>query len=279
MTKRRAIITGAAGGMGRACARLLGTTQALVLADVAAPALEAFANELRHEGYEVAGVHAGDLGGEDVLSGIAGHVSADVPFTLIHTAGLSPSFAGWEKIMDVNLIATEKLLRAIEPSLSPGSVAVLIASSAGHMMPRVAEADAIMADPLAADFWPRITAAVEDMAAQVPVAGLAGISYTFSKQAVLTICEQRSISWGKKGARIVSISPGMIATPMGRKEAETPAGAAVAESAPAGRTGTAIDIALAARFLASEEASFISGCDLKVDGAVVAAMGHAMKAA
>jgi len=79
--------------------------------------------------------------------------------------------------------------------------------------------------------------------------------------------------WGKHGARIVTISPGLIQTPMGRKEvAETPGAAETRDAAPAGRAGTAMDIALAARFLASDEASFITGSDLKVDGGAVAAM-------
>lgn len=269
-SRRRALITGAAGGMGRACARILGTTHDLVLTDVAEPALEGFANDLRGEGYTVLGAHAGDLGSDAVLAALTGHLLSDQPFSVIHTAGLSPALAGWEAIMQINLVATEKLLCAIEPKLTAGTAVVVIASSAAHMMPRMAEADAVMLNPLAPDFMDRIAPLVQQAYEQTPIMGLGGVSYTFSKQAVLDIVRRRAVAWGTR-ARITSISPGMIATPMGKQEMEKTAGAVeVAQATPAGRTGTAFDIALAARFLASEEASFISGCDLQVDGGAVA---------
>lgn len=266
--RRRVIITGAAGGMGKACARVFGQTHDLVLTDVT-PTLAAFAEELGNEGFTVLGANTGDLGGDEVLNALTSHLAGQ-PFSLIHTAGLSPSLASWERIMQVNLVATEKLLRAIEPSLVAGTAVVLIASSAAHMMPRTPEADAVMRDPLAPDFMERIGVLVQQGFERVPVMGLAGASYTFSKQAVLDIVKQRAVAWGTR-ARITSVSPGMIATPMGRREIAQTAGAAeLAQATPAGRTGTALDIALAARFLASEEAGFVSGCDLQVDGGAVA---------
>jgi len=269
-SRRRALITGAAGGMGRACARILGATHDLVLTDVAEPALEGFAKDLRAEGYTVLGAHAGDLGSDAVLAALTGHLLPDQPFSVIHTAGLSPALAGWEAIMQINLVATEKLLCAIEPKLTAGTAVVVIASSAAHMMPRMAEADAVMLNPLAPDFMDRIAPLVQQAYGQTPIMGMGGVSYTFSKQAVLDIVRRRAVAWGTR-ARITSISPGMIATPMGKQEMEKTAGAVeVAQATPAGRTGTALDIALAARFLVSEEASFISGCDLQVDGGAVA---------
>src|ERR1700740_1610357 len=150
--RRQVIITGAAGGMGRACARMFGTTHDLILTDVAAEPLTAFADALRHEGFAVPCAHAGDLGSDAILSALAGQLTESAPFSLVHTAGLSPSLASWDRIMQVNLVATEKLLRTIEPRLVPGSAAVLIASSAAHMMPRNPEADGVMQDPLGAAF-------------------------------------------------------------------------------------------------------------------------------
>lgn len=278
--QRKSLITGAAGGMGRACARLFGATHDLILTDVAAEPLNRFADELRAEGYNVIGVHAGDLGSNELLSAMARELKSDAPFmqpyTLIHTAGLSPAQADWQSIMTVNLVVTEKLLRALEPLLAPGSVGILIASTAGHLMPPIPDVQAILDEPLAADLLDRIGPFIEAMGAQAGPAGARGISYSLSKQAVLRLCEQRAPHWGKHGARIVTISPGLIQTPMGRKEvAETPGAAETRDAAPAGRAGTAMDIALAARFLASDEASFITGSDLKVDGGSVAAMKHA----
>ena len=97
-----------------------------------------------------------------------------------------------------------------------------------------------------------------------------------SKRGVLRLCERKAAHWGQRGARIVSISPGLILTPMGRKElAETAGAAELNDAAPAGRSGMAMDITLAAKFLASEEASFITGTDLRVDGGSTAAMRFA----
>ena len=267
--RRKLLITGAAGGMGRACARLLGATHDLILADVAASALEAFADELKADGYGIAGVHAGDIGDDATLAALTAHVEG-APFALVHTAGLSPSMAGWQPILEVNLVATEKLLRAVEPRLAPGSVAVLIASAAGYVPVALPDAPAILADPLAGDFITRIGALIAGATGGAE-SGSSGLAYALSKQAVLAIAEKRAPAWGAKGARIVTISPGLILTPMGRKElAETPAAREFAQAAPAGRSGSAMDIAMAARFLVSDEASFVTGSDLKVDGGSIA---------
>jgi NAD(P)-dependent dehydrogenase (short-subunit alcohol dehydrogenase family) len=267
-SRRKVLITGAAGGMGRACARLFGMTHDLVLTDVIAPALDGFVAELTRDGYTVAVARAGDLADDEVLADLAGAVGDSAPFSLIHTAGLSPALADWRAIMRVNLIATEKLLQAIEPVLAPGSAAVVIASIAGHMVAAMPEADALMKTPLAPDFLDRIGALIET---QGGASGTGGLSYMLSKRATHALCEQRAMAWGQRGARIVTISPGMILTPMGRTEMEkTPGAAQMAEIAPAGRAGVATDIAMAALFLASDQASFITGCDLRVDGGATA---------
>lgn len=271
MTPRdTALITGAAGGMGRACARLFGATHTLVLSD-ASPTLAGFADELRIDGYPVATTAVGDLNDDRVLARLTGAIDPAKPLKIIHTAGLSPSQADWRAILSVNVVATERLLRAVEPVLAPGSVAVLIASSAAHLGIDIPGASAILADALALDFLDRIGALIEGVSGG-SAAAASGMSYVLSKQAVVTLCERKSVRWGGMGARILSISPGLTLTPMGRQELEkTPAAVETRDSAPAGRPGTAMDIALAARFLASDEAAFITGTDLRVDGGTIAA--------
>ncbi|MBB6253281.1 SDR family oxidoreductase [Nitrospirillum iridis] len=271
-SRRRVLITGSAGGMGQACARLFGATQDLVLTDVDATRLEALAGDLREEGYTVLATHAGDLGDEALLADMMGALGTGSPVTLIHTAGLSPAQADARTIMTVNLVATERLLRGMEPILSLGSVAIVVASMAGHMAAPPRDISALLDDPLAAGFLDRTMAAIDDMGTG-GAAGAAGLSYTLSKWAVIRLVERHSVAWARRGARIVSISPGVILTPMGRRElAETPGTRQFAEATPAGRPGRATDIAMAARFLASDEASFITGCDLRVDGGGVAFM-------
>lgn len=264
----RAIITGAAGGMGRACARLLGATMDLVLAD-AAPALEAFGAELRSDGYTVAAAIVGDLGHPQVLHALAEEARPGFA-CLIHTAGLPPS-APWRRVMEVNYVASVKLLDALEPFLTPGAVAVLIASVAGHIAPRAPEVDAVLGEPLDPALIPRLEAAIRRGLPASDEAEMGALSYFLSKRKVIELCEDRAVAWGARGARIVSISPGMTFTPMGRHEAEVDkACAALVTGTPLGRWGTPMEIASAAAFLISPAAAFITGSDLKVDGGSVA---------
>ena len=277
LPRRKVLITGAAGGMGRAAARLMGAQDDLVLTDVSAAEIDAFAGELRTDGYNVE-AHAGDMSDDGLIAALVRDVSAgDKPFAMVHTAGLSPSLADWRAIMQVNLVATAKLMRALEPALVPGTALVLIASSAGYMMPIMPEVDAVLADPLAPGFMENIEGIITNMGGANSQGGMGGISYTLSKRAVHTMVQARGVAWGPKGVRVTSISPGMIATPMGKSEIANTTGAqALLDATPAGRVGTAMDIALAAQFLCSDAASFISGTDLLVDGGGTAGMKLAM---
>jgi NAD(P)-dependent dehydrogenase (short-subunit alcohol dehydrogenase family) len=265
------LITGAAGGMGRACARLFSTSHDLVLTDVATSSLDHFAEDLRDEGAIVASARTGDLNDEGLLNALLADLGDEGPVTLIHTAGVSPSQGDWCTIMNVNFVASVRLLNAIEPRLRPGSAAVLVASIAGHMFPAIPEVQAILDQPLAQDLLDQLAPMVGMMAQGAGPSGDRGVGYGISKSAVLRLVEQRAKSWGERGARIVSISPGMIMTPMGRREmAETP-GATIEElGSPLKRAGAAMEIAFAARFLLSGDASFITGTDLRIDGGSIA---------
>jgi NAD(P)-dependent dehydrogenase (short-subunit alcohol dehydrogenase family) len=139
------------------------------------------------------------------------------------------------------------------------------------------EVEKVLAEPLAPGFMATIGGIINHMGGANSPGGMGGISYSLSKKAVLNICTSRGLTWGPKGARIVSISPGMIATPMGKSEMANTSGAqALLDATPVGRVGTAMDIALAAQFLCSAAASFISGTDLLVDGGGTAGMKLAM---
>ena len=164
------------------------------------------------------------------------------------------------------------LLDALEPLLGPGAACVLIASVAGHLGPQDSSIEGLLADPL----HPGLFDALESpLAALVSTLGgkMESHAYSFSKRAIIQLCEQRALDWGAKGARIVSLSPGVIATSMGRMEAASGDRAqAMIDATPAGRWGTADDIAAATEFLLSDAANYITGCDLRVDGGAVAAM-------
>ena len=173
---------------------------------------------------------------------------------------------------DGDLVASARLLDAIEPRIAPGSVAILIASTAGYRMPVVPKIQALLDTPGAPDLIDRLGPMLAGIIGEGNPMGMAGASYSLSKQALHRLCEQRATAWGARGARIVTISPGLMLTPMGYSEIESTSGAAAMRGAnPIPRTGTAMDVALAARFLASDDASFITGCDLRIDGGSIAA--------
>lgn len=272
-----AVITGACGGMGVACARLLGRRYRLALTDIRPAPLTDLAEALAREGYALAACVAGDLADPATTAALAAAVQeAGSLRSLVHTAGLSPALAGWEAILRANLVATEHLLAAFEPQLTPGTVAVLIASMAGHLTPADPDIDALLDAPLAEDFLQRVAPHLQRLSRPDDAHGAASPAYGMSKRAVIRMVERRAPAWGRHGARIVSISPGTIWTPMGRTEADTnPAAAAVVAATPVGRWGTAMDIANAVDFLSSDLAGFITGCDLRIDGGVTPALAGA----
>lgn len=265
-----AVITGANGGMGRACARRLGATLDLVLTD-ASPALGDFARELEREGFTVRAAIAGDFCSDGVMQALGEQARGG--FTaLVHACGLPPS-ADWRAILTVNYLASVRLLDALTPGVRPGSAAVLVASVAGHLAPSLPAVDALLADPFAPGMLDALLPVMQRELGQAPERSLGKLSYALSKRKVIDLCEARAADWGARGGRIVSLSPGMIFTPMGRHEAELdPAAEAQVTSSPVGRWGTAAEIAAAACFLLGPEAGFITGTDLRIDGGAVGAL-------
>jgi len=267
-----AIITGASGGMGTAIARLLGQNHHLALNDVAEDRLEALVQTLCDEGVEVDAV-AGDLAQPGVAERLVSLVRQDSALrAIVNAAGLSPIQADWCSIVTANVIGPARLLAAVEPLLAQSTACVMIASVAGHLGPRDEVAEALLASPL----QPGMDEALEPRLSALAHGDggtMEGHAYSLTKRAIIQLCEDRAPDWGRLGARINSLSPGMIWTPMGRREAEIGRRAqALVDATPAGRWGTAMDVALTVQFLLSDAASYISGSDIRVDGGAVAAM-------
>jgi NAD(P)-dependent dehydrogenase (short-subunit alcohol dehydrogenase family) len=258
-----AVVTGAAGGVGGACARKLAQAgYSLLITDIGPEPLEAAAAALRGEGASVETL-AGDISDPAFPGRVVAAMGTRPLRALVHAAGLSPVMAGPEPIIEVNLFASARLLDALLPKAEVGAVAVLIASMAGHM-PVSPEAEAAFNAPLAPD-------SLKDLLKFAPTPEAA---YTLSKRGVLRLAKHRAAAWGAKGARITSISPGIIDTGMGRAELATqPAMATMIQHSPAGRMGLAEEIASVARFLCSADASFITGSDVRVDGGALAVFG------
>lgn len=265
-----AIVTGANGGMGRACARLLGTTMDLVLTDVS-PGLHDFVRELESDGYVVREAIVGDFRSAEVLDAL-GRQASEGFGALVHTAGLPPS-APWRDVLELNYVATVGLLQRVGRHVTQGSAAVLIASAAGHMAPDIPEIEALLATPELPSLLDDLEGVMMRALGPNGQNAMGLLAYGLSKRKVIGLCEGLAVGWSKRGGRIVSISPGMIYTPMGRGEAETDDVAeAQIESAPAGRWGTPAEIAAAAGFLLSPAARFITGTDLRVDGGAFGAL-------
>jgi NAD(P)-dependent dehydrogenase (short-subunit alcohol dehydrogenase family) len=256
-----AVITGGSSGMGLACAFRFGRHHRLVLADVNGERLEQAAAELRAAGCAVTPVVA-DVTKSDSIEKLVKTAQALGQFKiLLHAAGLSPTMSSGKRIIEVNLIGTALVERAFLPLATPGTVAVLIASTAGHQFAH--RNDPALRRPLSEHFWSEIAADCETPE----------IAYSVSKRGVIMYCEAVAKDWGAKGARIVTISPGLIETPMGRQEfAKQPLMQVMLDNTPLQRWGQAGDIALAAEFLTSEAASFITGSDLRIDGGITGLM-------
>jgi NAD(P)-dependent dehydrogenase (short-subunit alcohol dehydrogenase family) len=257
------------GGMGHAIARRLGPGKTVLLADNNAAALTSVAQALSADGHQVDSREV-DVSSPQSVRALAEHAASLGAVTQVaHTAGLSPSQASAEAILAVDLLGTALVLQEFGEVIESGGAGVVIASMAGHVFPPLTteQERALAHTPtdqlLGLDF----------VSAQLITEP--GIAYGIAKQANHIRVRAASAQWGRRGARINSISPGIISTPMGQQEFASPVGdamrAMVAGSA-TGRVGTPDDIASATAFLLGPDSSFITGTDLLVDGGAIAAM-------
>jgi NAD(P)-dependent dehydrogenase (short-subunit alcohol dehydrogenase family) len=252
--------------MGMACARRLGPGRQLVIADHDATRLAACAAELQSNGLDVV-PHSADVSIRSSVEDLADAVRALGRLrTLVHTAGLSPTMASPTRVLEVDMLGTDHVLAAFLPLADDGTAAICIASMAGYMAGMSAELEHALA-----------TVPTEDLLSTLgPVDDLDfGASYCMAKRVNQLRVEQAAGAWGVRGGRVVTISPGLISTPMSLQELEEGAGDAMRQQLALSalpRMGTADDIAAAVEWLASPAASFVTGCDLRVDGGVTAAI-------
>ncbi|MER6172134.1 SDR family oxidoreductase [Streptosporangium sp. NPDC001681] len=258
------------GGMSEAIARRLGSGKQVVLADFNEETLDRVAATLRADGFAVDALQV-DVSSKPSVRALAEAAAAlgDVR-QVAHTAGLSPVQAPADAILHVDLAGVAFSLDAFGDVVADGGAGVVIASMAGTMaaghLPT--EMEAALAhtpsdDLLALPFL---------QAGAVPDAGAA---YGIAKRANQLRVQAASLAWGTRGARVNSISPGVISTPMGQAELDGTSGAAMramVDGSGTKRLGTPSDIAEAASFLLGSSSSFITGTDLLVDGGVVAAV-------
>ncbi|SEN00162.1 NAD(P)-dependent dehydrogenase, short-chain alcohol dehydrogenase family [Mesobacillus persicus] len=259
------VITGGSGGMGKATAELVGKKGTILLADVSEERLVQAKEELETKGITDVHYQIVDItDAENVRSLAEKAASLGTLKAIIHTAGLSPTMSSSKRITEVNLVGTGIVLDEFIKLAVPGTVAVCISSMSGHMAPKEGPYTPILKNPLAAN----VVETMEQMSQGNP-----GAAYSLSKLGVLLIVEDQAWAWGQKGSRIVSVSPGTINTPMGRQEAAQQEQMKVLlDHTPLQREGEAMEIATVVDFLISDNASYITGTDIRVDGGTVANM-------
>ncbi|HEX7856323.1 MAG TPA: SDR family oxidoreductase [Sphingobium sp.] len=251
---RIAVVTGAASGMGEATAQLLHEAGwQLLLCDLSESRLrESAAAYAKPE--EVSFI-AGDIATSDFLTAFNAAIDGREIGAMVHCAGISPTMGSPERILEVNLAATMRLADAALPHMAADSAVVLFASSSGHMMGTV--------------FDERIDAAdtQDKVAALLEICPNEGVAYGVSKRGVILLAKREAPRFGAKGVRLVSLSPGIIDTPMGRQEMEnSPIMQTLVERSALPRSAKPREVGTVARFLCSCDASFITGTDILVDG-------------
>jgi NAD(P)-dependent dehydrogenase (short-subunit alcohol dehydrogenase family) len=268
------VVTGAGSGMGLACARRMATmVDVLLLADVNEGAVTDAAQHLS-DGQGGASIDALviDITDESALAALSLKVSRSGSLRAVaHAAGISPTMADWRRIFQVDLIGTARLAETLLPLSTAGTSIVCFASMAPLLSqsPVDPAIDAALDEPLQATFLDQVHAVVG------PSVEDPGLAYFWAKRGVHRLVQREAIRFGRQGARVCSVSPGIIDTPMGRQEsAARPTNDMLVRVTPLGREGLPEEVAAVTAFLLSDEASYVNGIDVLVDGGTVAAVSR-----
>jgi NAD(P)-dependent dehydrogenase (short-subunit alcohol dehydrogenase family) len=263
------VITGGAGGMGLATAKVVGRHHAVVLCDVRQDRLHTAAATLRDLGMTPTAVNCDVTDRQAVARLLETASGLGTVASVIHTAGVSPSMGDADYVMRTNALGTVNVNEVFYATAAEGSAIVNVASMAAHMLPQ--EMIPTKQFPLALqDEY----AFMKDMMAVcdiVPENVRSGIAYAVSKSFVRWYSTSQAERFNGRGLRIVSVSPGSIDTEMGRLEEQAGAGAMVADAA-VPRWGKPEEMAELLAFCVSDKAGYLTGTDILNDGGVIASM-------
>ena len=261
------LLTGA-GQIGLAIARRMGHGKKIVVSDKNINNAQTVTKIMTEAGFDAVAVEADISSRKSILNMIAAAQKYGEIAMLINAAGVSPSQASVETILKVDLYGTAVLLEEVGKVIKAGGTGVTISSQSGHRMAALgAETDEQLA----------VTPAEELL--QLEVLKPANIkdtlhAYQMAKRCNVKRVMAEAIKWGIKGARINSISPGIIVTPLALDEFNGPRGEFYKNmfaKCPAGRPGTADEVANVAELLLSQQGAFITGADFLIDGGATAA--------
>ncbi|MBQ6952431.1 MAG: SDR family oxidoreductase [Bacteroidales bacterium] len=253
------------GSIGLAIARRVGVGKITVLADYSLGNAERAAKTMEDAGFETRTIRT-DLGSKkDILELVKFATGLGPVKYLINAAGVSPSQAPVEKILQVDLYGTSVLMEEFGKVIAEGGSGVFISSQSGHRLPALSleENEALATYPvdelLELSFIRSITDTLK--------------AYQYSKRCNVLRVAGEACKWGKRGATINSISPGIIITPLANDELHGPRAEGYLKmiaGAPAKRAGTPDEVGDLAEFLMSSRGRFISGTDILIDGGTTA---------
>ncbi len=262
------IVVIGAGSIALAIARRVSAGKHVLLADLRQNNADVAAKVLSDAGFEVSTAIVDVSSRASVHALVETAVAIGAISGVIHGAGVSPTQASPEMILKVDLYGTALVLEAFGNVIAPGGAGVVIASQSGHRLPALTPAqDKALA-----------TAPADELLA-LPMLQPDQISdplhaYQISKRGNSLRVMAEAVRWGKRGARINTISPGIIFTPLARDELNGPRGEGyrrmIALSA-AGRSGTPDEVGTVGALLMGPEGAFITGSDFLMDGGVTAA--------
>jgi NAD(P)-dependent dehydrogenase (short-subunit alcohol dehydrogenase family) len=258
------VVTGA-GKLAEACARRLGRGRTLLIASASGERLGELAERLTCEGYTV-GTRLLDVSSRSSVRALAAAAAECGPLAaLVHTAGLSPVQADSRALLAVNAVGTANVADQFAEIATEGSVGVCLASSAGYSARLSSETERELACVCAEKLLGLPVLDADRLGRRQ--------AYIIGKRVAQIRAAAAAAAWGSKGARIVSVSPGLVATRMGELELSGPAGENIREHvkrSPCGRVATPDDVADVVAFLASPAAAFVVGADILVDGGSMA---------
>lgn len=270
------VITGGAGGMGRATAKVVGHDHDVVLVDVRRDRLEAAAAELSDAGIAATSVHADVTERAAVVESFAAATRLGPVAAVVHAAGVSPSMGDAHYVTKTNALGTLNVNEVFLETAGDGAAIVNVASMAAYLMPEellpVGDFPLALRDEDA--FLAKLVAAC-DIA---PEESRSGLAYGISKNFVRWYSSSQAERFTAKGLRIVSVSPGSVDTEMGRLEESAGAGAIVADAA-VPRWGKPEEMAELFAFCVSDRAGYLTGTDILNDGGVVASTRERARAA
>ena len=256
------------GSIGQAIARRVGVGKRVLLADLRPENADAAARILSDAGFEVSTATVNVSSREQVHALVQTATALGNIVGVIHAAGVSPTQASPATILAVDLYGTALVLEEFGNVIARGGSGVVIASMSGHRLP-----------PLTAEQNAALATTPTDELLALPMLQPNQVTeslhaYQISKRANALRVMAEAVRWGKRGARVNTISPGIIFTPLARDELTGPRGAGyrrMIELSPAGRGGTPDEVGAVGALLMGPDGAFITGSDILMDGGVSAA--------